>query len=185
MWVQLALALATELAPSSSWQRCHRLENCSWCSWAGPFQGVQDFHPQCVPIADSLGCSHIPPGHVTLGLGRCHCPTDGDFPAHDLFSFPFQQRSVLGLREGTPNKLHLFLLDLPAKHNHSCQKLGLGHDFWTLTCFLEERGCTVLPSPDVPATEECLQHNVGWRETHMGILGSNLDLQRRFVFFHG
>lgn len=46
----------------------------------------------------------------------------------------------MGLHERTPDKLYLFFLDLLAKHNPSHQKLGLGYDFWTLICFLEEWG---------------------------------------------
>lgn len=68
------------------------------------------------------------------------CPAAGRFPACNLFSSLFQWRSVVGLRERTPDELDLFFLGLSAKHNHSRQKLGLGYDFWTLTCFLEERG---------------------------------------------
>lgn len=79
-------------------------------------------------------------GWVVVAACRSACPVDGGFPACNLFSLLFQWRSVVGLHERTPDKLYLFFLDLLAKHNPSHQKLGLGYDFWTLICFLEEWG---------------------------------------------
>lgn len=50
----------------------------------------------------------------------------------------------MGLREGTPDELYLFFLDLSAKHNCSRQKLGLGYDFWTLIQYWRSRDTVVL-----------------------------------------
>ncbi|XP_066170634.1 transmembrane protein 214 isoform X3 [Sylvia atricapilla] len=56
----------------------------------------------------------------------------------------------VGVREGPLDELHLFFLDLPAKRNPGPQKLGPGHDFWTLSCSLE-----VTPPPSVRRAAGC------------------------------
>lgn len=72
-------------------------------------------------------------------------------------SLLFQWGRDVGVREGSLDELHLFFLGLPAKRNPGPQELGPGHDFWTLSCFLE-----VTQPPHVPAAEEYLGCSRMW-----------------------
>lgn len=85
------------------------------------------------------------PSGLTGLLRLWVCPVTPSSPV-------FQRRSVVGLPEGTPDELDLFLLDLPTKHNRSRQKLGFGHDFWTLICSSRRSGGSL----DIPALAEHL-----------------------------
>lgn len=79
----------------------------------------------------------------------CHSSLLPPHPVIPTLCLLLQWGRDVGVREGPLDELHLFLLDLPAKCNPGPQKLGPGHDFWTLSCSLE-----VTTPPSVLADKE-------------------------------
>lgn len=102
-------------------------------------------------------------------------------PPHNPLSLLFQWGRDVDVREGPLDELHPFFLDLPAKCNPGPQKLGPGHDFWTLSCFLE----VTLP-PSVLAAKEHPQcsrmRDTGVEGNAHRNFGSNWGFWGRFMF---